>query len=63
MTSYPYYLANFPESPNTDLAVTDKYTGDVAYRVAMADAETIGRAIAAAVEASDPMRRLAPYER
>ena len=63
MTSYPYYLANLPEAPNADLAVTDKYTGDVAYRVAMADAQTIGRAIGAAVDATDPMRRLPPYER
>ena len=61
--SYPYYLANRAESPNTDLEVTDKYTGKVATRVAMADAATIDRAIAAAVEASEPMRRMPPYER
>ena len=30
MTSYPYYLANVAETPNADLAVTDKYTGEVA---------------------------------
>lgn len=47
--TYPYYLANTPEQPNTDLAVTDKYTGEVATRVAMADAAAIDRAIGAAV--------------
>ncbi len=62
-TSFPHYVANIPESPNTDLEVTDKYSGEVAYRVALADAETIDRAIGAAVEATEPMRRMAPYER
>ena len=38
--SYPYYLANAPEAPNCDLEVTDKYTGEVATRVALADAAT-----------------------
>ena len=31
---YPLYLANEAEQPNTDLEVTDKYTGKVAFRVA-----------------------------
>jgi acyl-CoA reductase-like NAD-dependent aldehyde dehydrogenase len=61
--SYPYYLANRPEQPNRDLAVTDKYTGDVATRVALADAAAIDRAIAAAAAAAEPMRELAAYER
>jgi len=61
--SYPYYLANRAESPNADLEVTDKYTGEVATRVAMADPATIDRAIAAAVEAAEPMRKMPPYER
>ena len=26
-SSYPLYLANQAQSPNQDLAVTDKYTG------------------------------------
>ena len=63
MTSFPYYLANRPESPNTDLEVTDKYSGEVAYRVAMADVAAIDRAIGAAADAAAPMRRMAPYER
>jgi acyl-CoA reductase-like NAD-dependent aldehyde dehydrogenase len=61
--SYPFYLANEPTRPNVDLQVTDKYTGDVATRVALADAETIDQAIAAAADATDPMRRMRPYER
>ncbi len=61
--SYPYYLANEPVAANADLAVTDKYTGLVATRVAMADAKTIDQAIAAAVAASRPMAEMPPYER
>ncbi len=61
--SYPYYLANQAEPPNPDLVVTDKYTGEVATRVALADAAAIDRAIAAAVEAAEPMRELPAYER
>jgi acyl-CoA reductase-like NAD-dependent aldehyde dehydrogenase len=61
--SYPYYLANKPEQPNTDLEVLDKYTGEVATRVAMADTDAIDRAIAKAVEATEPMREMAAYER
>jgi len=61
--AYPYYLANKPQTPNADLEVTNKYTGEVATRVAMADAHAIDRAIAAAVEATEPMRKLPAYAR
>jgi acyl-CoA reductase-like NAD-dependent aldehyde dehydrogenase len=61
--TYPYYLANQAVQENEDLVVTDKYSGEVATRVALADAEAIDRAIAAAAEATEPMRRLAAYER
>ncbi len=61
--TYPLYLANKAEQPNTDLVVTDKYTGEVATRVAMADAATIDRGIAAAVAATEPMAKMAAYER
>ena len=47
--SFPLYVANRPESPNRDLAVVDKFTGETATRVALADPATIDRAIAAAV--------------
>ncbi len=61
--TYPLYLANKAEQPNTDLAVTDKFTGEVATRVAMADAVMIDRGIAAAVAAAEPMAKMAAYER
>ena len=61
--SYPYYLCNEPVAANTELAVVDKYTGELATRVAMADADAIDRAIAGTVAARDAMRRLPPYER
>ena len=61
--TYPYYLANRPESPNHDLVVTDKYSGEAVSRVAVADSHAIDRAIGAAADAAEPMRRLAAYER
>ncbi|MEA3039523.1 MAG: hypothetical protein QOE79_2036 [Sphingomonadales bacterium] len=61
--TYPLYLANRAEQPNADLEVTDKYSGKVAFRVAQADAATIDAGIAAAVEAAEPMARMAAYER
>ncbi|HWW65989.1 MAG TPA: aldehyde dehydrogenase family protein [Sphingomonadaceae bacterium] len=60
---YPLYLANEPQQPNTDLEVTDKFSGKVATRVALADAATIDAGIAAAVAAAGPMARMASYER
>ena len=62
-TSYPYYLGNVPETPNQDLEVVDKFTGEVATRVALADDAAIDRAIGLAVEATEPMAGLAAYER
>jgi acyl-CoA reductase-like NAD-dependent aldehyde dehydrogenase len=61
--SYPLYLANAAQTPNLDLEVTDKYTGKVATRVALADAATIDAGIAAAVEAAEPMARMPAYAR
>lgn len=62
-TSYPYYLANEAQAPNKDLPVTDKYTGEVATHVALAGADVIEEAIAAADAAAAPMRKMPPYER
>ncbi|HET9033314.1 MAG TPA: aldehyde dehydrogenase family protein [Dokdonella sp.] len=62
-SSYPYYLASKAVFANTDLEVTDKFSGEVAMRVALADAKAIDSAIAAAVAASEPMRKFAPYQR
>jgi len=61
--SYPFYLANEAHSPNTDLEVKDKYTGEVATCVALASPDDIDRAIDTTVEATEAMRKLAPYER
>jgi acyl-CoA reductase-like NAD-dependent aldehyde dehydrogenase len=47
--AYPYYLANKPISANDDLLVHDKYTGEEATRVAMANACIIDQTISAAV--------------
>jgi acyl-CoA reductase-like NAD-dependent aldehyde dehydrogenase len=60
---YPLYLANEPQQPNADLAVTDKYSGDVASHVALADAADLNKAIAAAADAAAPMRRLGAWQR
>ncbi len=61
--TYPYYLANNPMQPNTDLVVTNKYTSEPATRVALADSATIDKAIAASVEAFDEMRKMPAYKR
>ncbi|RME36200.1 MAG: aldehyde dehydrogenase family protein, partial [Planctomycetota bacterium] len=60
---YPYYLANRPVEANADLVVTNKYTGEPAARAALADAEAIDRAIAAADEAFKQTRRMPAYKR
>lgn len=61
--AWPYYLAGVANSPNHDLEVKDKYTGEVAARVAVADLRAIDRAIAACVEAAEPMAQMPPYDR
>ena len=60
---YPYYLANKPVYANADLEIIDKYSGEVATRVAMADARAIDEAIGWAVRAAGPMRRMGAYQR
>ena len=61
--SYPYYLANEPIAANTDLEVRNKYTGEVATRVALADPEAIDLAIEWSVRAMPAMRALPAYQR
>ena len=61
--TYPLYLNNKAVQPNTDLAVTDKFTGEVAFRTALATPDVIEEAIAGTVRAAVPMARLASYER
>jgi acyl-CoA reductase-like NAD-dependent aldehyde dehydrogenase len=60
---WPYYLANRPRQPNSDLAVVDKFTDKVISHVALADKCALDEAIAAAAAAAVPMRRLAPWQR
>jgi acyl-CoA reductase-like NAD-dependent aldehyde dehydrogenase len=61
--SYPYYLGNEPLAPNQDLEVRDKYTGEVATRVPLADPAAIDRGIGLALEAAEPMRAMPAYAR
>ncbi len=61
--TYPLYLNNKAAKPNTDLEVTDKYTGEVAFRTALATPDVIDEAIAGAVRAAEPMARLASFEK
>jgi acyl-CoA reductase-like NAD-dependent aldehyde dehydrogenase len=60
---YPYYLANRPVSANADLPVSDKFTGEVVTRVALANDAAVDEGIAHAVRAVEPMKALASYER
>lgn len=48
---------------NEELDVIDKYSGEVASRVAIADTSTIDKAIDWAVKAEKPMANLPPYRR
>ncbi len=61
--TYPLYLNNKAAQPNTDLAVTDKYTGEVAFRTALATPDVIEEGIAGAVRAAEPMAKMASFER
>jgi acyl-CoA reductase-like NAD-dependent aldehyde dehydrogenase len=61
--TYPYYLASKAVFANTDLEVTDKYTGKIATRVAMADKKAIDAGISAAVESQEAMQAFPPYKR
>ena len=61
--SYPYYLANQAIFANEELEVTDKYSGEVATRVALADEVVIDQAIASAEASQEALRKMAPYER
>ena len=62
-SSYPYYLGGKAFAPNQDLVVTDKYTGEIATRVAIADMEAIDAGIQAAADSNENMRRMPPYAR
>jgi acyl-CoA reductase-like NAD-dependent aldehyde dehydrogenase len=61
--AYPYYLANEAVFANQGLAVTNKYTNEVATYTAIADAKVIDQAIAAAAASQPLLNKMAPYER
>lgn len=61
--TYPYYLAGEAVYANTDLKVTDKYSGEVAYEVPLATPDVLDKAIAAAEGAAEAMRKMTVYER
>src|SRR5690606_37977836 len=56
-------LNNKPVQPNTDLAVMDKFSGQLAFKTALATPDIIDEAIAGAVRAAKPMAQLASFER
>lgn len=60
---YPLYVANQPIETGSWLEVTDKYSNKVVSRVAQADAQTLNKAIAAAVDAEKAMAALKPFEK
>ena len=61
--TYPYYLANQPQTSKTMMEVYDKYSGKVATRVAVPDASATEKAIKAAVKAAAPMKDFRPWAR
>jgi len=60
---YPYYLGNKPVMANDDLEVIDKFSGQVATKVAMADEKAIDEAITMAVAAEPAMAAMPGYRR
>ncbi|MFO1011087.1 MAG: aldehyde dehydrogenase family protein [Planctomycetota bacterium] len=60
---YPLWIANRPVDTAATLEVRDKYTGEVASRVALAGAAEIEAAIDAAVRARAPLARMAACDR
>jgi len=61
--TYPYYLGGEAVQANTDLEVTNKHTGEVATRVALAGEAEIDRATALAVAAFEEFRVWPAYRR
>jgi acyl-CoA reductase-like NAD-dependent aldehyde dehydrogenase len=60
---YPYFLASKATRPNDDLVVTNKFTGEPATRVAMADEKAIDQGIAAAAASAEEFARWPAYKR
>ncbi len=60
---YPLYVGNAPRRTESQLAVTDKFSGEIATHVSLADPKIIDEAIGLAVTAAKPMAKLYAYER
>lgn len=60
---YPLYLANRALSPNANLTVHNKYSGELLTSVALASEKHISEAIEAAEKARAPMAALSPFDR
>lgn len=61
--TFPCYVGNQPRYINAELAVADKYTGEVIARVPKASPVVIDEAIGLAAAAAPAMRRLAACDR
>jgi acyl-CoA reductase-like NAD-dependent aldehyde dehydrogenase len=61
--NYPHYIGSRAESPNADLIVLDKFSGEIATRVALATAADVERAIATAQAAVPAMAAFKPWQR
>ena len=62
-SSYPIFVAGEARTPNQDLEVRDKYSGEVVSRVPLAGPDLVEEAIAAATEAAEAMAALPAYRR
>ncbi|EER09591.1 aldehyde-dehydrogenase, putative [Perkinsus marinus ATCC 50983] len=60
---WPYYLAGEPVYANTELGVTDKYTGNVVCHVAVAHEAEIDKAIEKAHSSEKKMAQMPAYQR
>ncbi len=60
---YPFYLANKASYSGITYDIFDKFSGEKACKVEIADSNTINDAISCAVEAANPMAEMAAYER
>lgn len=61
--SYPFYLANKPLFPNSELEIVNKYTGKVFARCALATPKDIDAAIDAAQKSFPAVAAMASFER
>lgn len=61
--NYPCFIGNKPVLPNTDLEVTDKYTGEIATSVPLADTKMINSAIELAVRSNKEVAGMPSYKK